>query len=173
MSDQFLGEIRMFGGNFAPQGWALCDGQLLGIQQNLALFSVLGTAFGGNGTLNFGLPNLQGKFPLDYGQGQGLSPYGMGETGGYTQVVLSTGQLPQHSHQVIVSNSPADSRSPQGNVLAVSDHYIYATGVPSSTVNLSAAAVTQTGGSEPHNNVQPFIVLNFIISLTGIFPSRS
>ena len=168
--DPFLGEIRMFAGNFAPQGWALCDGQILPIQQYTALFSLLGTNYGGDGVRVFALPNLQGMSPLCYGNGPGLSPYVIGQTGGASAVTLLTTELPAHSHNVNISTLSAPSRSPSNNLPAYGDHELYSSQNP--TVSLSPKSVTSTGGNQSHNNLQPSLVVTFIIALEGVFPAR-
>ena len=175
MADQFLGEIRIFGGNFAPLGWALCNGQILSISQNTALFSLLGTQFGGNGTTNFALPNLQGRVPLDQGNGAGLTPRDMGETGGEENVTLVQATMASHSHQMSGAATSASSVTPGPTMAlaqppAVAPVYQTSLGSPAT---LNANAVTPAGGGQPHNNLQPFLVLNFIIALQGIFPSRA
>jgi microcystin-dependent protein len=175
MSDPFLGEIRIFGGNFAPRGWALCNGQILPIVQNTALFSLLGTQFGGNGTSNFALPNLQGSVPVGQGNGAGLTPRVIGETGGEQDVTLLQATMASHSHQMSGVATPASSLTP-GPTMALAEPPavvpIYQTSLGSSAT-LNAGAVTPSGGSQPHNNLQPFLVLNFIIALQGIYPARS
>jgi microcystin-dependent protein len=176
VTDQFVGEIRMFGGNFAPNGWALCNGQILPISQNTALFSLLGTNYGGNGTSTFALPNLQASFPLCAGQGPGLEQYEVGESGGVAQVTITTQTMPAHSHAPQASTESGTSNSPSlanwaqphfGR--AVDEVY----GTSGATVTMSAAAVSAVGGSQPHNNLPPYLVVNFIIALVGIFPPRS
>lgn len=179
MSDPFLGEIRMVGFNFAPIGWAFCNGQLLAISQNTALFSLLGTTYGGNGQTNFALPNLQSSVPIHQGQGPGLSLYSMGQVGGVETVQLTASQMPQHTHFMNVdgAGASATSATPAGHVLANTA----ARGIPG-TNNYAAAgdgstmlatAISTAGGSLPHTNLQPFLVVNFIIALQGIFPSRN
>lgn len=177
--DPFLGEIRMVAWNFAPNGWALCNGQLLSIAQNTALFSLLGTTYGGDGRTTFGLPNLQGRVPVHQGQGAGLSPYTMGQVGGAESVTLLPTQMPAHNHAVGVSNQPGAVADPtnailaQGNSgtsrapVAVAD---YVTGVPTGT--LAQTSVSVAGGNQPHTNLQPYLCVNFIIALQGVFPSR-
>jgi microcystin-dependent protein len=176
MADQFLGEIRIFGGNFAPVGWAFCNGQILSISQNTALFSLLGTQFGGNGTSNFALPNLQGSVPVDQGNGAGLTPRDMGETGGEQDVTLSQATMASHFHQMSGAATSASSVTP-GPAMALAQPTaaapVYQTSLPiGSPTTLNAGAVNPSGGSQPHNNLQPFLVLNFIIALQGIFPAR-
>jgi microcystin-dependent protein len=172
MSEPFVGEIRMFAGNFAPRGWALCDGQLLDISQNDALFSLLGTTYGGDGRTTFGLPDMRGRIPIHAGTGPGLSPRAWGAKAGQERVTLTTNQLPSHSHPLQVSDDLATTSSPQGTTFhrASGDNYI---GEPGSPANLNAGAIGTTGGGQDHNNVQPFLCLNFIIALFGIYPSRN
>jgi microcystin-dependent protein len=171
MADNFIGEIRAVGFNFAPVGWALCDGQILSIQQNTALFSLLGTQFGGNGTTNFALPNLQGSAPMDQGSGAGLTPRVMGEVGGSEGVTLLQAELPAHNHapeQAVAGNSRSDKHSPVGAEPAGhSTANVYAT-----AQNTNMAPLPVSGQNQPHENRQPFLVVNFVIALTGIFPSR-
>jgi len=179
MSDQYLGEIRMVGFNFAPVGWALCNGQTLSISQYTALFSLLGTTYGGNGTTTFALPNLQGRVPIHQGSGSGLSPYVIGQSGGAETVTLTQQQIAAHNHTISVNNQNGSQSDPTNAILAVGN-----TGGRSPTVNnnyttaagtgtLAPAAVSQAGGNQPHTNIQPYLTVNFIIALTGIFPSRS
>jgi microcystin-dependent protein len=176
MSDQYLGEIRIFGGNFAPLGWAVCDGQILPISQNSALFSLLGTNYGGNGTSNFALPNLQAHFPIGQGDGVGLTPRVVGETAGSATVTLTTQQMAGHSHvpqgslSVGSTNSPSNAVWAQPHTGRVTDH-VYATS--GGLAPMAAGLLTTTGGDQPHNNLPPYLVLTFIIALQGIFPPRS
>jgi microcystin-dependent protein len=158
----------MFAGNFAPNGWALCDGQLLPIARNTALFAILGTTYGGDGVQTFGLPNLQGAAPMHWGNGPGLTPRTLGESGGSQSVTLLATQLPAHGHAVLASGSTADQPSPQGNVPA--SQTVYAPGP--NDAQLAGNALTPTGASQPHNNMQPYQAVNFIIALQGIFPPR-
>jgi microcystin-dependent protein len=164
----FIGSIAMFAGNFAPTGWALCNGQLLAISQNTALFSILGTTFGGDGTSNFALPDLQGRVPVHAGQGTGLSLYDLGESGGAETVALTEAQLPAHTHTANAggtqtTNSPSNAIPAQNGA--------YTTGSPSGTMATDAIGATGSGGAHP--NIQPFLAVNFIIALVGIFPPRS
>jgi microcystin-dependent protein len=174
MSEAFVAEIRMFAGNFAPRGWALCNGQILPISQNTALFSLLGTTYGGNGTTNFALPNLQGMAPMHHGQGAGLTNRLLGEVGGTQTVTLLSSELPQHNHTFTAG---AGGR---GNVSAVPGNVntdaafqtnIYGTSTDGTLMNPSM--IQPTPASQPHENMQPYQVLNFIIALQGIFPARN
>ena len=176
MSDQFLGEIRIFGGNFAPAGWALCDGQILPLAQNTALFSLLGTFYGGDGRTNFGLPNLQGAAPLMAGQGAGLANRVLGETGGEPVVTLLAPEIPSHTHTVSGSSSAGTLVNPANADWGVASiargQKLYATTAGTSPA-LSPQAFASNGSSFPHNNLPPYLVVNFIIALVGIFPARS
>jgi microcystin-dependent protein len=175
MSDPFIGEIRIFGGNFAPKGWAFCNGQLMSISQNTALFSLLGTTYGGDGRTTFALPNLQGSAPLMAGQGNGLSQYDLGQIGGAPTVTLPSTALPAHTHAVSGTTTPGSVADPAGDVWSVA-------GVARGTVMYSAnagsapqmnpQAFAPAGSSQPHNNMPPYLVLTFIIALQGIYPSR-
>ena len=171
MSEPFVGEVRMFGGNFAPRGWAFCDGQLLAVSQNDALFSLLGTIYGGDGRTTFGLPDLRGRIPIHAGSGPGLSPRRLGAKGGAENVTLTVNQLPSHSHGFYASNSFAVSTEPGGNAMVSSDQNLYRTGT-TPTVNTSTASITNIGGSRSHTNLMPFLCINYIIALFGIYPSR-
>jgi microcystin-dependent protein len=152
--DPFIGEIRMFGFNFAPVGWAMCNGQLLPITQNTALFSLLGTTFGGNGTTNFALPDLRSRVPNHEGQGSGLSQYELGQSGGAENVTLLSSQLPAHGHSVNVSSAAAADGRPAGNVLAHAGTNIYAPAPDGATV-MNGGMIANTGGNQPHANIQP------------------
>ena len=171
MSEPFVGEIRMFAGNFAPRGWAFCDGQLLAISQNDALFSLLGTIYGGDGRTTYGLPDMRGRIPIHAGSGPGLSPRRLGAKGGTENETLIVNQLPSHSHAWRASSGVAGQSQPVGHALAQSGSNIY---IASSTnlVNLSSNSVTSTGGSRSHTNLMPFLCIHFIIALFGIYPSR-
>ncbi|HYQ04466.1 MAG TPA: tail fiber protein [Polyangiaceae bacterium] len=173
MLEPFIGSIVLFCGNFAPRGWAFCDGQLLSIAQNTALFSILGTTFGGNGQTTFALPDLRGRVPLHPGSGPGLSPYVLGQAMGVESVTLITTQMPAHNHGFAVpcSNGAPSTASPVGAVLANQDQTpFYAA---SGTSAMAAGTSTIAGGSQPHENRQPVLAINFIIALEGIFPSRN
>ena len=166
-----IGEIRMFAGNFAPRSWAFCNGQLLSIAQNTALFSILGTTYGGNGQTTFGLPDLRGRVPVSSGQGPGLSSYTLGEQGGVEAVTLLSTQIPAHTHG-IGANSGLGTQAAPGNTryIAASDRR---DNQFADSSNTSLAPTTSAGGSQPHSNLQPYLTVNFIIALQGIFPSRN
>jgi microcystin-dependent protein len=171
MANPFVAEIRIFAGNFAPTGWATCDGQLMPISQNTALFSLLGTTYGGDGKSNFALPNLQGSAPLQAGQGAGLSLRDLGQSGGEQTVTLLQTEMPAHNHAVQAAAS-GGLASPTGNAWGSG-----AKGRPpaysaSSNVQMNPLATSITGGSLPHNNMPPFLCLTFIIALQGVFPAR-
>jgi len=173
MADQFVGEIRAFPFNFAPVGWAMCNGQLMAISQNTALFSLLGTQFGGDGKSTFGLPNLQGAIPLDAGAGAGLNNRIVGETGGSATVILSLDQIPAHSHSVQCA-AAGDALSPANAVFAGESRGnppAYGA-LPGPPAILRNTAVAMTGGGQPHDNMPPYVALNFCIALQGIFPAR-
>jgi microcystin-dependent protein len=173
VSEPYLAEIRLVGFTYPPRGWAECNGQLLSIAQNQALFSLLGTTYGGDGRVTFALPDLRGRIPLHFGQGPGLSNYTQGQVGGEEAVTLNISQLPAHTHTPpAANNNPGPDNSPQGEFWAASDQSdnIYA-----ATANAAMApgAIGNTGGSQPHPNIQPSLVLMFIIALQGIYPSRN
>ena len=165
--DPFLGEIRPAAFNFAPKGWALCEGQILPISQNTALFSLLGTNYGGNGTSNFALPNLQGNVAISSGGNQN---YVIGQTGGESTVLLNTLQMPSHSHPVLAQSGAANQTSPVDHYPAKPSKSIYSS---SATGTMEPSAVIADGGGQPHNNLQPYLVINYIIALAGIFPARN
>ena len=170
MSEPFVGEIRMFAGNFAPRGWAYCDGQLLSTSQNDALFSLLGTVYGGNGRTTFGLPDLRGRLPIHAGSGSGLSPRNLGCKGGTETVTLNVNQLPSHTHNLQASNAPASVLSPGDALLAQSQADIY--NEEDDSEALATSAVSNTGNTNHHTNLMPFLCVHFIIALVGIYPSR-
>lgn len=172
MSEPFVGEVRMFAGNFAPRGWAFCDGQLLAVSQNDALFSLLGTIYGGDGRTTFGLPDLRGRVPLHAGSGPGLSPRRLGAKAGAENVTLTVNQLPSHTHNLQASQDLAGQAAPQGLVPGNSPSIdLYRETAP--TGNVSTNAITSIGGSRKHTNLQPFLCIHFIIALVGIYPSRN
>lgn len=180
MADPFLGEIRMVGFNFAPVGWALCNGQTLSISAYSALFALLGTTYGGNGTSTFQLPDLQGRVPIHQGTGAGLTTYVIGENGGTENVTLLTNNLPAHNHLMNVNSNAGNVISPVGSILAAGNNgdtrnpqtfpdFTQAAG----NGTLAVTAIQNTGGNVPHQNIQPYLCVNFIIALSGIFPSRN
>ena len=172
MSDPFVGEIRMAGFNFAPRGWAFCNGAILSIAQNDVLFALIGTTYGGDGQTTFALPNLAGRLPLNQGQGPGLSARTMGEMGGFEEVTLTSQQIPIHSHVLAAASAGARASSAAGNLVASGETDIYSrdSGQP---VALSPNQLGPAGGSQPHTNLQPALAVNFIIAFEGIFPSRN
>lgn len=167
MSDPFIGEIKIVSFNFPPKGWAGCNGQLLPINQNQALFSILGTTYGGDGRVNFALPDLRGRIPVHVGNGISL-----GQRAGEENHTVTIQELPAHTHTLTGSSTAADQQSPSGNLWAQNGMSMYATGTSSNTV-MNAAVIGNAGGSQPHNNMSPYLVLNFVIALVGIFPSRN
>ena len=186
--EPFIGQIIMFGGNFAPRGWALCDGQLLAISSNQALFSILGTTYGGDGRTSFGLPEMRGRVAVHEGTGPGLGPYQLGQRGGFEQVTLNQTQMPIHTHGAAVTtttNMLAESRAgnttdPAGNMLAAGSN-IFRANARADDVAMDPAMLDvnvqvqnqNAGGSQPHENRQPYTVVNYIIALVGVFPSRN
>jgi microcystin-dependent protein len=172
MSDPFVAEIRIFPFNFAPTGWAFCNGQLLPLSQNTALFSLLGTTYGGDGKSTFALPNLQGSVPMQPGQGPGLSLHDLGEQSGSENVTLLQSEMPSHPHGLQASPGLAAGRDPTSAAMARSRNGT-AYGPNGSLVTMNVQAIGITGNSNPHNNMQPYLTLNFCIALQGIFPSRS
>ncbi|HWX55386.1 MAG TPA: tail fiber protein [Verrucomicrobiae bacterium] len=165
MSEPFLGEIKIISWNFPPKGWTFCNGQLLPINQNQALFSILGTTYGGDGRVNFGLPNLQGRSPVHVGNGIAL-----GELGGEISHTLNISEIPAHNHIPRANSGTATDPSPAANLWDTDLNQPYN---PTSNVAMSAACILPTGGSQPHENMSPYLVLNFIIALQGIFPSQN
>jgi len=166
MSSPFIGEIRMFAGNFAPVGWAFCNGAVIPISQNDALFNLIGTTYGGDGQSTFALPNLQSSVPVHVGPG-----FALGQTGGAETVTLTTSQIPSHSHVPQANSAPGTQAGPSGGAWAESTLDQFSSSSPS--VNMSPAALGSSGGSQPHDNMVPFLVINFILSLFGIFPSQT
>ena len=165
MSEPFLAEIKIISWNFPPKGWTFCNGQLLPINQNQALFSILGTTYGGDGRVNFGLPNLQGRSPVHVGNGIAL-----GEIGGETSHTLNISELSAHNHVPVGSSNSPNQASPSGNLWAAGNAQVFAA-TPNSAMN--PASILPVGGSQPHENMSPYLVLNFIIALQGIFPSQN
>jgi microcystin-dependent protein len=167
VAEPFLGSIILFGGNFAPRGWAMCNGQILPISQNTALFSLLGTTYGGNGQTTFALPDLRGRAPIGFNQGPGLSLYQLGETGGAESITLLASQMPAHQHLQPASNADQDTNRPNNAVPAKGGAY-------SGTSDGSNLDPTSpSGGNQPHENRSPYLAMNYIIALEGIFPSRN
>jgi microcystin-dependent protein len=166
----YLGEIRIFAGNFAPAGWALCEGQLVAISENDALFTLIGTTYGGDGQETFGLPDLRGRLPVHQSPGSGFI---IGSTGGTEEVTLTVNQMPAHGHAFVASQNAGNQVDPGGNMIGetVGGLYPYIADAP--TVSMSTSAITPVGGSQPHTNLQPYLCVNYIISLYGIFPPRN
>jgi microcystin-dependent protein len=174
MAQPYVGEIRIFAGNFAPAGWMFCAGQLLPISENETLFNLIGTTYGGDGQNTFALPDLQGRFPIHMGQGAGLQNYVLAQKGGVEQVTLATSTLPGHTHPAMCSSGgQGQVAAPAGAVSAPSDVTQYAASAAGGFMGSSAILTTPTGGSQPHDNMTPFLVLDYIISLFGIFPSQT
>lgn len=177
MSEPFIAEIRIFAGNFAPRGWAFCNGQLLPISQNTALFSLIGTTYGGDGRTTTALPNLQGRAPMHPGSGPGLTSRRLGQRGGVEMVTLSEAQMPSHLHTSAgCVDAPANQKTPVNNSPAEELDNVTATyvdDVDSPAGRMDANTARNSGGSQDHNNMQPFLTLNFIIALVGLYPSRS
>jgi microcystin-dependent protein len=173
MSEPFIAEIKIFAGNFAPRGYAFCNGQLLPISQNTALFSLVGTTYGGDGRTTFGLPNLMGRVPMHPGSGSGLSTRRLGESGGLRMIQLNTAQMPNHTHIVRASSQENTEDNPAGNTWGVDNEEGIYRPVTDVTAMLDNPNIELSGGGQVHNNMQPYLVLNFIIALVGLFPSRA
>ncbi len=173
MSEPFIAEIKIFAGNFAPRGYAFCNGQLLQISQNTALFSLVGTTYGGDGRVTFGLPDLQDRAPLHAGRGPGLTQRRIGYRGGENTVTLNQNQIPNHTHAARASSSENSDSVPQGNIWGKGDGQAFYRPASDKNVALAGDAIGQVGSGQPHNNMQPYLTLNFIIALIGIYPSRS
>jgi microcystin-dependent protein len=169
MSDQFTGEIRMFGGNFAINGWAFCNGAAIAISQNPALYQLLGTTYGGDGVNTFQLPDLQCRVPVHQGQGPGLQNYVLGQKGGQETVTLTVSQLPSHGHTAVGSSAAAGPGGPAGNTWANNTLKSFA---PSGSASMNNASIGMTGGNQPHDNMLPFLPVSFIIALYGVFPTQ-
>jgi microcystin-dependent protein len=171
MADPFVAEVRIFPFNFAPKGWAFCDGQLLPLSQNTALFSLLGTTYGGDGKSTFALPDLQGNVPMHPGQGPGLSLHDLGETGGTEVVTLLESEIPAHNHSSVMSQADGFSRMP-ADQLPATGIGVSMYGPAPAQAHLHSQALADVGGDQPHNNMQPYLTLNFCIALQGVFPPR-
>ena len=169
MSEPYVAEIKIFAGNFAPRGYAFCDGRLLQIAQNTAVFSLIGTIYGGDGRSTTALPDLRGRAPMHPGQGPGLTARTLGEKVGVTSVTLTEAQMPSHHHGLTASEEPGDDNDPAGKLLGRAGIYAPA----NNTVNMNAASLANQGGSQPHTNQQPFLAMYFIFALVGLYPSRS
>lgn len=168
MAQPFIGEIKLFGGNFAPVGWMFCQGQILQISEYDTLFALIGTTYGGDGQTTFALPDLRGRLPIHQGGG-----FVMGQTGGAESVTLITSQIPSHSHVPLANSGTGTSTNPTNNVWAAQPALLQYAGPGSANVSLPANTLSNTGGNQPHSNFQPYLCVNFIISLFGIFPSRN
>lgn len=174
--EPFIAQIMLFGGNFAPRGWAFCDGQLLPISSNSALFSIIGTSFGGDGRTTFALPDLRGRVPMHAGHGPGLTPRQIGQKVGVEDVALIETQMPNHSHEILVASAAASSARPAGDAIATAN--IFVDNNPSDpatqpSIALNSRTVSNAGGGQQHENMQPTLCINYIIALQGIFPSRN
>lgn len=175
MSEPFVAEIRIFAGNFAPRGWAFCNGQLLPISQNTALFSLIGTTYGGDGRTTTALPNLQGRAPMHPGRGPGLTSRRLGERGGVETVTLTEAQMPSHHHSVAANTNAGDLQIPsnQRSLARTQPGFAWHSTSNANLVPMAEQAIPRAGGSQPHNNLQPFLTMSFIIALVGLYPSRS
>ncbi len=173
MSTAHIGDIKIFAGNFAPKFWALCQGQLVSIASNSALFSILGTTYGGNGTTNFALPDLRGRVPIGWGNGPGLTGVSLGDMSGTENTTLSVANLPSHTHTLNAKAGVGSQAAPGGNILAASDQRNSQYTNAAADTNLSGGAIGSTGSGTGHSNMQPSLGMNFIICLQGVFPSRN
>ncbi|MEM7214390.1 MAG: tail fiber protein [Pseudomonadota bacterium] len=173
MAESFVGEIRIFAGNFAPRAWAFCDGQLINVSQNDALFSLFGTIYGGDGRSTFGLPDLRGRIPIHQGNGPGLTPRRLGSKSGQETHTLTAMEVPPHSHNVMASSSNANSKSPAGTVLGAEGLQMYVNSTVTSNDLMNTASIVPTGGSQSHPNMMPYMCVNYIVSLYGTYPSRT
>lgn len=173
----YIAAIWMFGGNFAPRGWAFCQNQIISISSNTALFSLLGTTYGGNGSTTFALPDLRGRVPVGTGQGPGLSQITMGQMAGTPTVTLISSQMPVHNHALVATTIPGTTGTPANNVMVASPlaagRPVTAFAVPGATTTLNPASIGNSGGSQPHENMQPYLGINYIICAEGIYPSRN
>lgn len=170
MADPFIAEIRIFAGNFAPRSWAFCDGALLPIAQNTAVFAIIGAIYGGDGRTTTALPDLRGRLPMHEGNGPGLTPRMIGQRGGTEQESLSLAQLGNHAHTGRAAQEDATTTDPNGNALGIADESVYVGGPADTAMNANTLA--DTGGGQPHSNIQPYLVLNYIFALQGVFPTR-
>lgn len=170
MAEPYIGEIKMWACNFAPRGWAYCDGQLLPISQNTALFSILGTTYGGDGRTTLGVPNLKDRAPMHYGSGPGLTPRRLGQFDGQDEVTLATTQIAEHNHLVNTDKADGDHEEPEDRYLAKASYH---TNTTENLINIHSAAIATTGGGQSHENQQPFQVVGFCVALVGQYPSRS
>ena len=177
MAEPYVAEIKMFAGNFAPVNYAMCNGQIMAIAQNTALFSLLGTTYGGNGQTTFALPDMRGRTPLHQGNGAGIDPTVLGEMAGENNVTLTSGELPQHTHPisgaVIGTSNPGETPGPNTLFTNSAPNPLYATAVGTGGLFLASQSITFQGGSQPHNNLQPYLAVTFIIALQGVFPARN
>lgn len=177
MSEPFIAEIRIFAGNFAPRSWAFCDGQLLPLAQNAALFSLIGTTYGGDGITTMGLPNMAGRAPMHPGRGPGLTSRRLGEATGVEEVTLTEAQMPEHKHIARASTDAGVAGQVPNPMASISSSgfldKLYSTETTTKLTDMADGVVSHAGGSQPHNNLQPFLVMNFIIALQGLYPSRS
>ncbi|KAF2341824.1 phage tail protein [Flavobacterium tistrianum] len=173
MAQPYIGEIRMFGGNFAPVGWMFCEGQILSISEYETLFQLIGTTYGGDGQSTFALPDLQGRVPIHSGTSTSGTTYTLAETGGAEGITLTTNQIPAHNHSLIATTDLADTASPSNALFSTNPpgSKMFSSAAP--TTALSATSITATGGSQPHTNFQPYLCVNFIISLFGVFPTQT
>ena len=172
MSQPYLGEIRLFPYNFAPRSWAFCNGQIMAISQMTALFSLLGTTYGGNGQTTFALPDLRGRRAISSGQGPGLQFYDLGQVSGVETVTLIQTEMPQHTHSVLASTSDSSSKNPSQNILGGTASPVYAA-VATANATLAPQTIGMAGGSQPHENRAPYLTLNYCIAMEGIYPSRN
>lgn len=170
-SNSYVGQIMIVAFNFAPVGWATCDGQIMSISENVALFTLLGTTYGGDGQTTFALPDLRGRMPIGFGQGPGLEPYYLGQTGGVESVTLLLSQIPAHTHTAMGAASTANTGSPNNAYWATPRALLYSAAAPDTPMN--AGALATTGGGQPHENRKPFLVMNYLIALQGVYPARN
>jgi microcystin-dependent protein len=170
MGTPYVGEIRMVGFNFAPAGWAFCNGQLMPISENDTLFTLIGTTYGGDGQETFALPNLQSRIPIHAGQGPGMPAYTLGEMAGTETITLTTGQIPSHNHAALATSNSGNQSTPQNGIWASPGQGVYGTGTPS--LAMKANLMANSGGNQPHENMMPYLTINFVISLYGVYPTQ-